>query len=128
MATEKFKVSTQLLSYVGRQSTNMGKTVPYINVNGLICRTQGKISPDADGNVIGEVTVEKVAKGDVLNNGVAAKADSYTLIDFTPRSLSLKSKEYDYREAELGFRTTILARKSAEAGTLVGHDLFAITA
>lgn len=105
MATEKFQIATQLLSY---NRTKDNKEIPYVTVNGLICRTQSKLKADSDGNVIGTIEVQLVKKGEMQSDGQPAKNDSYTLVDFQPTALKLKMGELNLRAKKLEIVTNAL--------------------
>lgn len=129
MAQLKFTVATQLLSYT--RATDK-KEIPYIMVNGVICRTQGRVKADSDGNVLGNIIVELVPK-DTEVNGTKSKTDSYNLIEFTPASLSLSVKRNNVamatltlEESKLTLKTTVFGKMNADTANLTEADLMRI--
>lgn len=129
MAQLKFTVATQLLSYKKKGTTT---EISYIMVNGIICRTQGRIKADSDGNVLGNVIVEFVPKGTVINEQPTT-SDSYNLIEFTPASLSLSVKRNNVamatltlEESKLTLKTTVFGKMNADTANLTEADLMRI--
>ena len=126
MSQLKFTVATQLLSYKKKGTTT---EISYIMVNGIICRTQGRIKADSDGNVLGNVIVELVPKGTVINEQPTT-SDSYNLIEFTPASLQLSVKKnnvamatLNLEESQLKLKTTAFGELNAKIGSFSEADM-----
>ena len=98
---KKIKFAGQLLSYNKKD----GRVIPYVMLDGIICRTQNKAIPDTDGNLIGEFTVELQAIGTMIN-GVATTSESYNFISYTPDSLLIKQAENNLRMVLIDGKTT----------------------